>query len=261
MYKRIVVKIGTSSLTRAAGPNLKLMDKLAQILTDLRGAGHELVLVSSGAIAIGCRKLRLDARPTEVRFQQAVAAVGQCEMMHLYDKMFGEYFQNVGQVLLTEEDVADELRAANLAATMSALMELGVIPIVNENDSVSHAEIQAEHTRVFGDNDTLSAIVAQLFEADLLVILSDIDGLYDKNPHDHADATLIPLVRAVTPALREAAGGKSVWGTGGMQTKLDAAERCLQNRIDMYILNSANLEQLYPAAAGEPLCGTLFSAQ
>lgn len=259
-YKRIVVKIGTSSLTRENGVHLQHMDTLARILTDLRSAGREIVLVSSGAIAIGCRKLHLSARPTEVRMQQAVAAVGQCEMMHLYDKLFGEYCQNVAQVLLTEDDVADEARAANLAATISALMELDVIPIVNENDSVSHAEIQAEHTRVFGDNDTLSAIVAQLFEAELLIILSDIDGLYDKNPVTNPDAALIKRVSAVTPALREAAGGKSTWGTGGMQTKLDAAERCLDAGIDMIILNSANLDALYPAVEGTAVRGTLFQA-
>lgn len=258
-YKRLVVKIGTSSLTRVGGIHLQHMDKLARILSDLRATGLEIMLVSSGAISIGCQKLQLETRPSEVRMQQAVAAVGQCEMMHLYDKLFGEYCQNVGQVLLTEDDVGDEVRSANLASTISALLEMNVIPIINENDSVSHAEIQAEHTRVFGDNDTLSAIVAQLVDADLLVIFSDIDGLFDKNPHDYPDAQLIDVVHAVTPEIRQKAGGKSLWGTGGMQTKLDAAERCLDHGIDMYVLNSARMDELYHALAGEPTHGTRFS--
>ena len=181
--QRIVIKVGTSSLTRPDGSrNLRNMDLLARTLSDLKGMGHEIILVSSGAIGIGTGKLGLPGRPAQLRIKQAAAAVGQCEMMHIYDKFFGEYGHTVAQVLLTGEDVVDPVRRSHLSGTFSALIGLGVIPVVNENDSVSAAEIETGEQKVLGDNDTLSAIVAGLCKADLLIVLSDIDGLYDGDP-------------------------------------------------------------------------------
>ena len=222
--KRIVVKVGTSTLTRDTGSlNLHNMDILARTLSDLKGMGHEIVLVSSGAIGIGTTKLRLGARPTELRVKQAAAAVGQCMIMHIYDKLFSEYNRVVAQILLTGEDVDAPVRSEHLHNTFAALLELGVIPVVNENDSVSSAEIETGKCKVLGDNDTLSAMVARLCGADLLVLFSDIDGLYDADPHKNPDARLIHTVRAITPELRAMAGGAGTWrGTGGMATKLSA---------------------------------------
>ena len=221
--RRVVVKVGTSTLTRSTGSlNLCSMERLSRTLSDLKGMGHEIILVSSGAIGIGTGKLGLKERPAELRMKQAAAAIGQCEMMHLYDKFFGEYNQNVAQILLTGDDVEDPIRAAHLSSTFSALLELGCIPIVNENDSVSSAEIETGHAKVLGDNDTLSAIVAGLCKADLLILLSDIDGLYDSDPHQNPDAKLIHRVESITPEIQALAGGKgSKWGTGGMVTKID----------------------------------------
>ena len=181
---RVVVKVGTSTLTHDTGRlNLHNMELLARTLSDLVGMGHEVILVSSGAIAVGTAKMGLKARPTELRMKQAAAAVGQCMMMHLYDKMFGEYNRVVAQILLTGEDVDAPVRAEHLHNTFESLLELGIIPVVNENDSVSSAEIETGKCKVLGDNDTLSAMVARLCRADLLVLLSDIDGLYDADPH------------------------------------------------------------------------------
>jgi len=260
--KRVVVKVGTSTITHASGQrNLRVMDLLARTLCDLRGMGHEIILVSSGAIGIGTGKLGLPARPEELRIKQAVAAVGQCEMMHLYDKFFGEYGHTVAQILLTGEDIEDPHRAENLKNTFEALLELGTIPVVNENDSVSYAEIETGHKKVFGDNDTLSAVVAVFCKADLLVLLSDIDGLYDCDPHEDSGACLIPVVRGVDAALREKAGGTgSPWGTGGMSTKLDAAEIAMKHGIDMVIMDGARVERLYDLLDGCPV-GTLFTAK
>ena len=258
---RIVVKIGTSTITRPNGShNLRSMDVLARVLSDLKGLGHEVVLVSSGAIGMGAGKLGMAERPRELRMKQAAAAVGQCEMMHIYDKFFGEYGQTVAQILLTEEDVEDPVRTDHLISTFSALLALGAVPIVNENDSVSSAEIERGKARILGDNDTLSAIVADLVDADLLVLLSDIDGLYDSDPHKNPDARLIPEVREITPALREAAGGAgSQWGTGGMSTKLDAAQIAMRNGTDMVITNGRDIEALYDIVEGKPV-GTRFLA-
>lgn len=260
---RVVVKVGTSTLTRSTGGlNLYSMEHLCRTLSDLKGMGHEVILVSSGAIGIGTVKLGLKERPSELRMKQAVAAIGQCEMMHLYDKFFGEYGQNVAQILLTGDDVEDEHRAAHLSNTFSALLELGCIPIVNENDSVSSAEIETEtgHAKVLGDNDTLSAIVAGLCQADLLVLISDIDGLYDSDPRKNADARLIHRVDAITSEILALAGGTgSKWGTGGMFTKLTAARRAMAHGIDMVITNGARMEDLYGIVAGEDI-GTRFCA-
>lgn len=257
--RRIVVKVGTTTLTRENGSvNFRNIDLLARILSDIKGMGYEVILVSSGAIGIGAAKLGLKARPSELRYKQAVAAVGQCEMMHLYDKFFGEYGQTVSQILLTEEDVAEPHHRGNLINTFQALLEMGIIPIVNENDSVSFAEIESGHNKVFGDNDTLSAIVAVLCRADLLILISDIDGLYDKDPRIHPDARRIPVVNCITEEIRGLAGGAgSCWGTGGMCTKLRAAEIVMAQGIDMVIADGGEMEKLYPLLRGEPV-GTMF---
>lgn len=259
---RMVVKVGTSTLTRDNGSmNLRAIDRLAMVLADLHGQGHQVILVSSGAIGVGVGKLGLGQRPRALRMKQAVAAVGQCELMHIYDKFFGEYGATVAQILLTDEDVDDPRRAAHLENTFEALLELGCIPVVNENDSVSSAEIETGRAKVLGDNDTLSAIVARLCRADLLVLLSDIDGLYDKDPHRYPDAKLVSLVTEVTDELRAAAGGAgTARGTGGMQTKLDAAVLATSAGVDMVIANGARPEKLYDIAAGAEI-GTRFQAK
>ena len=259
-FRRIVVKVGTSTLTRETGSlNLHNMERLARVLSDLEGMGHQMVLVSSGAIGIGTKKLRLPQRPEELRMKQAAAAVGQCTMMHVYDKFFSEYNRTVAQILLTGEDVDAPLRSEHLRNTFEALLELGVIPVVNENDSVSSAEIETGQCKVLGDNDTLSAMVARLCGADLLILLSDIDGLYDAGPRTHPDARLIHHVAAITPELEAAAGGAGTWrGTGGMATKLHAAALCLDSGIDMVIANGGNMEAVYAIVAGEDV-GTRFS--
>lgn len=248
---RIVVKVGTSTLTHANGAlNLRSFDRLARVLCDLKNAGNEVILVSSGAIGVGVNKLGLDARPTELRVKQAVAAVGQCELMHLYDKFFGEYSQTTGQILLTREDVDNPRSRENIINTFNALLELGVIPVINENDSVSFAEIESEH-KVFGDNDTLSAVVAVLCAADILVLLSDIDGLYETDPKLDPNAKLIREIRTIDDELRAFAGGAgSSRGTGGMITKLEAAQLAMENGIDMVIMNGARPEAVYTLLEG-----------
>ena len=262
MASRIVVKVGTSTLTHpGGGMNFKNMDRLARVLSDVRNAGNEVVLVSSGAIGCGCGKLHMATRPTELSLKQAAAAVGQCELMHLYDKFFGEYGIVTGQILLSREDVDRPEVKQNLVNTIDALLTLGVIPVVNENDSVSSAEIETGQCKVLGDNDTLSAIVARLCGAGLLVLFSDIDGLYDADPRTHPDARLIHQVEAITPELRAMAGGAGTWrGTGGMATKLNAAQLCLEAGVDMVIANGARMEALYDIVEGKNV-GTRFSAR
>ncbi|UOO36924.1 glutamate 5-kinase [Oscillospiraceae bacterium CM] len=256
--KRVVIKVGTSTLSHGGkGLNFRNIDGLARVLTDIKNAGHEVILVSSGAIGAGCGKLNMKGRPVDVRLKQAVAAVGQCELMHVYDKFFSEYGAPVGQILLTRDDVDRPNVRLNLLGTFEALLELGVIPVVNENDSVCIEEIESEH-KVFGDNDTLSAVVATLVDADLLVILSDIDGLFDKDPRKNKDASLIPVVDAVDgDLLAEIGGAGTAFGTGGMQTKLAAAKIATENGIDMVITNGANPRNLYDILEGKGV-GTLF---
>lgn len=260
--QRIVVKVGTSTLTHDTGRlNLHNMERLTRTLADLAGMGHEIVLVSSGAIGIGTAKMGLKERPTELRMKQAAAAVGQCMMMHLYDKLFGEYNRMVAQILLTGEDVDAPVRAGHLHNTFGSLLELGIIPVVNENDSVSSNEIETGKCKVLGDNDTLSAIVARLVEADLLILLSDIDGLYDCDPHKNPDANLIHRVEEITPELKAMAGGTGTWrGTGGMATKLTAAQVAMAAGVDMVITNGNNMDVLYDIVAGKDV-GTRFVAQ
>ena len=257
--QRIVVKVGTSTLTHDSGAlDLRSMEHLVRTLADLHGMGHEVILVTSGAIAVGTAKLGLSERPKELRMKQAAAAVGQCRMMHIYDKLFSEYNRSVAQILLTGDDVEIPQRAEHLRSTFSALLEMGVIPVVN--DSVSSAEIETGRHKVLGDNDTLSAIVARLCGADLLVLLSDIDGLYDADPHTHPDATLIHQVRSLTPEILEMAGGAGSWrGTGGMATKLSAARIAMDAGCDMVITNGSRTEDLYGIAEGRDI-GTRFLA-
>ena len=259
--QRIVVKVGTSTLTHESGDlDLRSMDHLARTLSDLEGMGHEIILVSSGAIAIGTAKMGLPARPKELRMKQAAAAVGQCQMMHIYDKFFAEYNHTVAQILLTGDDIEEEDRAKHLRSTFSALLEMGIIPVVNENDSVSSAEIETGHHKVLGDNDTLSAMVARLCKANLLVLLSDINGLYDADPKTHPDAKLLHRVKEITPEILEMAGGAGSWrGTGGMATKLTAARVAMEAGCDMVITNGARMEDLYGIVAGKDI-GTRFLA-
>ena len=260
--QRIVVKVGTSTLTHESGDlDLRSMERLVRTLSDLSGMGHEVILVSSGAIAVGTAKMGLPERPKELRMKQAAAAVGQCQMMHIYDKFFSEYNHTVAQILLTGDDVEEEDRAEHLRSTFSALLEMGIIPVVNENDSVSSAEIETGHHKVLGDNDTLSAIVAALCRADLLVLLSDINGLYDADPKTHPDAKLLHRVNELTPEILEMAGGAGSWrGTGGMATKLSAAKVAMGAGCDMVITNGARPEDLYGIVEGKDI-GTRFIAK
>ncbi len=250
---RIVVKIGTSTLTHATGNmNIRRVGELCRVLSDLKNAGHEIILVSSGAIGMGVGKLGLAERPSDMPTKQAAAAVGQCELMYVYDKRFSEYNHTVAQILLTGDDLNHGDRRDNFCNTMFRLLELGVLPIINENDTVATTEIAV------GDNDTLGAIVAVCAKADLLVLLSDIDGLYTADPHKNADATLISTVDELTPEILALAGDKgSALGTGGMKTKLHAAEICTASGCDMVIANGADSSLLYRIADGEAV-GTRF---
>lgn len=257
---RIVVKVGTSTLTHTTGRlNIRRVEILCKTLADLKNAGHEIVLVTSGAIGMGVGKLQLPGRPADMPTKQAAAAVGQCELMYVYDKLFSEYHHTVAQVLLTGADVRDERRRENMRNTLLRLLALQAIPIVNENDAVVTDEIGVKDT--IGENDTLSAIVAELTEAELLILLSDIDGLYTADPHRDPNACLIERVEEITPELEALAGGSSsALGTGGMATKLSAAKRAAAAGADMIIANGKNPELLYKIAAGEPV-GTRFIAK
>lgn len=258
---RIVVKVGTSTLTHDSGAaNLHSIERLVRVLADLEGYGHEVILVTSGAISVGTSKMMLSERPKELRMKQAAAAVGQCQLMHLYDKFFSEYNRSVAQILLTDEDVADANRSEHLSGTFGALLDMGIIPIVNENDSVSSAEIETGAQKVLGDNDTLSAIVAKLTNADMLILLSDIDGLYDKDPHKNKDAKLIHTVEKLDEDIENMAGGAGTkHGTGGMVTKLSAAKIATGAGCDMIITNGARPEDIYDIVAGREV-GTRFLA-
>lgn len=254
---RIVVKVGTSTLAHATGRlNIQRMERLCRVLSDLKNAGHEIILVSSGAIGMGVGKLNLPGRPADMPSKQAAAAVGQCELMYTYDKQFTEYSHTVAQLLLTGEDIKSEQRSRNVRNTLSRLLELGALPIINENDAVDTDEIGVENT--IGENDSLSAIVAAAIGADLLVLLSDIDGLYDKDPRRHPDARLIPTVERVDDELFTLAEDSSTGlGTGGMITKLRAAAIATEAGCEMVIANGSKPEVLYDIAAGRP-AGTRF---
>ena len=254
---RIVVKVGTSTLAHATGRlNIQRMERLCRVLSDLKNAGHEIILVSSGAIGMGVGKLNLPGRPADMPSKQAAAAVGQCELMYTYDKQFTEYSHTVAQLLLTGEDIKSEQRSRNVRNTLSRLLELGALPIINENDAVATDEIGVENT--IGENDSLSAIVAAAIGADLLVLLSDIDGLSDKDPRRHPDARLIPTVERVDDELFTLAEDSSTGlGTGGMITKLRAAAIATEAGCEMVIANGSKPEVLYDIAAGRP-AGTRF---
>ncbi len=250
---RIVVKLGTSTLTHATGKlNIRRVELLCKVMSDLKNAGHELILVSSGAIAMGVGKMNLTEKPEDIPTKQALAAVGQCELMYVYDKLFSEYHHTVAQVLLTGEDTKDAQRRGNFQNTLFRLLEMGALPVVNENDTVATAEIAV------GDNDTLGAIVAVNARADLLVLMSDIEGLYTADPRRDPSARLIPDVRELTPELLALAGDAgSALGTGGMVTKLKAAGLCMAAGCDMIITNGQRPRDLYRIAEGEPV-GTRF---
>lgn len=250
---RIVIKVGTSTLAHTTGRlNIRHVEALVKVLSDLKNAGHEVILVSSGAIGMGVGKLNLPGRPTDMPTKQAAAAVGQCELMYTYDRLFTQYGHIVAQILLTGEDIDHDDRRHNFENTMVRLLELGVLPIVNENDTVATAEIKV------GDNDTLGAIVACSLKADLLVLLSDIDGLYTADPHKVAGAKLLHLVEKVTAEIEALAGeAGSDLGTGGMMTKLRAAKMVTACGCDMVITNGDRPEEIYDIVEGKKI-GTRF---
>ena len=250
---RVTIKVGTSTLAHPSGLlNIRRVEALCRVMSDLKNAGHELVLVSSGAIGMGVGKLSLRERPSDIPTKQAAAAVGQCELMYTYDKLFSEYHHVVAQILVTAGDIELPQRRAHFHNTLFRLLELGVLPIVNENDTVATEEI------VIGDNDTLAAEVAVSANAELLVILSDIDGLYTADPRTDPAARLIPCVPRLTPEIEALAGcAGSALGTGGMATKLRAARLTEQADIEMVIANGADPSVLYRIFDGEPV-GTRF---
>lgn len=253
--KRVVVKVGTSTLTHRTGRlNIRRVENLVKTLADLQNAGHEIVLVSSGAIALGMGKLGMTKRPSDTPGKQACAAVGQCELMYMYDKFFAEYSIVVAQVLLTKYVLLED-RRQHVVNSMERLLSQGVIPIVNENDTVAIDELELE----VGENDSLAANVATIANADLLVIMSDIDGLYDKDPHVHENANLIPEVGEITDDIRSLAGGAgSALGTGGMATKIKAVEIAHAADIDVVLMNGKNPHKLYDLFEDKPV-GTLFA--
>ncbi|MBE6972240.1 MAG: glutamate 5-kinase [Ruminococcaceae bacterium] len=253
---RVVVKVGTSTLAHPTGLlNIRRVEELCRVLSDLKNAGHEIILVSSGAIGMGIGKLSLKSRPSDTPTKQAAAAVGQCELMYTYDKLFSEYRHNVAQILLTASDIEQPERRQNFHNTLTRLLELHVLPVINENDTVATEEIN------IGDNDTLSAVVAANIQADLLILLSDIDGLYDADPHQCPDAKTIHTVSEITDQILALGGGSgSMLGTGGMATKLHAAQIVTAAGTEMVIANGEHPDLLYRIMDGE-VVGTRFLAK
>ena len=250
---RIVVKIGTSTLAYSTGHlNIRHIESFCKVLSDIKNSGLEVIVVSSGAVGMGMGKLGLKERPTELALKQAAAAVGQCELMYTYDRLFGEHNHTVAQMLLTAGNLTDENQHANFNNTLQKLLELNVIPIINENDTVTTKEL------VIGDNDTLAAIVAESVKADLLVLLSDIDGVFTADPRLDPNAKLIPVIDEVTPEIEALAGGSGTnVGTGGMTTKIEAAKIAMQSGCDMVIANGTDPSVLYDIVGGMPV-GTRF---
>lgn len=253
--KRIVVKVGTSSLTHSNGKtNIKRIKELIEVLSDIANSGVQICFVSSGAIGVGVGKLGLKERPTDTEGRQAASSIGQCELMFIYDKFFSEYNYTVGQLLITKSDVENDERRLNLINTFNKLFEFGAIPVVNENDSIAVEEI------VYGDNDNLSAIVAKLINADLLVMLTDADGLFDKNPNEFDDAILIETVKEIDEKIISIASPHgSFLGTGGMATKVQAAKIATEAGIDTVVMNGSHPEKLYDLLDGKKV-GTVFKA-
>lgn len=252
---KIVIKLGTSTLAHKTGRlNIRRVEELCKVISDLKNAGNEIIMVSSGAIGMGVGKLSLSERPSDIPTKQAAAAVGQCELMYTYDKLFSEYNHTVAQILVTDEDIEDETRCANFKNTLCRLLELNAIPIINENDSIATGEI------VIGDNDTLGAIVATTINADLLIILSDIDGLFTADPHMDKNAVMLHKVTEITKEIEDMTGGAgSSLGTGGMTTKIKAAKIANSGGTDMVIANGNDPDILYGIVAGEDI-GTRFVA-
>lgn len=259
--KRIVVKVGTSTLTNEIGKtDLRIFDRLAMVLSDVQNMGYEVILVSSGAIAVGRNKLNAKENPASMRMKQAAAAVGQCSIMHLYDKFFEDYDKTIAQILLNAEDIEQEEKKENLTNTFNTLLEMGIIPVVNENDSVSYTEIESKE-RLFGDNDMLSAVVAILCKAKRLIILSDIDGFYDCDPRLNQNAKLLQQIDIIDESVYSLAGGAgSRRGTGGMKTKLRAASLATAQGIDTIITNGKNPSAIYDIIEGRKV-GTLFTGK
>lgn len=250
---RIVVKVGTSTLAHSTGRiNIRRVGSLCRVLSDLLNAGNEIILVSSGAIGMGVGKLSLSNKPSDMATKQAAAAVGQCELMYIYDKEFSEYNHTIAQILITNSIVNNKTDHENFINTVSRLLQFGVMPVINENDTISTEEIE------IGDNDTLGAIVATSLNADLLIILSDIDGLYDKDPRTHEDAVLIENVYEINNDIMVMGKGHgSTLGTGGMRTKLKAAKMVTEKGIDMIIANGNDPKILYDIVDGNSI-GTRF---
>ena len=253
---KITVKVGTSTLTHKTGRlNIRRVEELCKVLSDVKNAGNDIVLVSSGAIGMGVGKLNMADRPSDMPTKQAAAAVGQCELMYVYDKLFQEYNHTVAQLLITGEDLGDEIRHNNFTNTLYRLLELGALPIINENDTIATSEIAV------GDNDTLGALVAASIDSDLFIVLTDIDGLYTSDPRRDSEARLIPEVREITAEMLEGAGGQgSELATGGMATKLSAAKISMEAGVDMIIVNGSSPKIIYDAVEGKPV-GTKFIAK
>lgn len=257
--KRIVVKIGTSTITHVDTGHLNLikMEKLARVLTDIRNQKKEVVIVSSGAIGAGRKALGITERPETVSVKQACAAVGQARLMMIYQKLFAEYNQTIAQILITKRTMTNEISRRNAENTVYELLKMGVIPIVNENDTVSTDQILNEN---FGDNDTLSATVAELIRADLLILLTDIDGLYTDDPHSNQKAEFISCVEKIDDKLYSCArGADTAFGTGGMLTKIAAAQIANEVGVDMVIANGSDVGNIIRVLNGEDI-GTLFKA-
>ena len=253
---KITVKVGTSTLTHKTGRlNIRRVEELCKVLSDVKNAGNDIVLVSSGAIGMGVGKLNMAEKPSDMPTKQAAAAVGQCELMYVYDKLFQEFNHTVAQLLITGEDLGDSERLANFTNTLNRLLELGALPIINENDTIATSEIAV------GDNDTLGAMVASSVNSDLFIVLTDIDGLYTSDPRRDKNAELIHEVREITEEMLEGAGGRGTeLGTGGMATKLSAAKIAMDAGVDMIIVNGSAPEVIYDAVDGKPV-GTRFIAR
>ena len=253
--KRIVIKLGTSTLAHKTGKlNIRRMTNLVRVISDLHNSGRGIIMVSSGAVGLGAGKLGLPEKPKDTKMKQAVAAIGQCELMHVYDDMFAKYSVTVGQILLTKTIINNPSHCENFKNTVETLVQMDVIPIVNENDTIAIDELELE----IGENDSLSALVAELSGADLLLILSDIDGLYDDDPRSNPDAKPVYVVDKVTPEIEAMAGGAGTsLGTGGMSTKINAAKIATEAGIDMVIMNGKDPELLYDLFEDKDI-GTIF---